>query len=97
MTKSDSMVDSDSDELDDRLVDVGGPDAEDLDFSSLLNRVENVRIVNLPPEMLDDMHNDIVEEQDKIKHEWAELEIKLHKNLIRGNASFYEEARKECR
>ena len=97
MQKKEGIIDKDSDMLDDRLVGTGEPDAQDLDFSSLLNRVENIRIVNLPSEMLEDMHNDIVEEQDKIKNELAALEIKLHKNLIRGNASFYEEARKECR
>ena len=95
--KGEYIIDKDSDMLDDRLVGVDEADAGDLDFSSLLNRVENVRIVNLPPEMLEDMHNDIVKEQDKIKSELATLEIKLHRNLIRGNASFYEEARKECR
>ena len=97
MQKKEGIIDKDSDMLDDRLVGTGEPDAQDLDFSSLLNRVENIRVVNLPSEMLEDMHNDIVEEQDKIKNELAALEIKLHKNLIRGNASFYEEARKECR
>ena len=91
------LIDKDKDKLDDRLVGANELEAEDLDFSALLNRVENVRIVNLPSDMLQDMHDDIVKEQDKIKHELAELEIKLHRNLVRGNASFYEDARKECR
>ena len=91
------IEDTDNDMLDDRLISVDEPDAQDLDFSSLLNRVENVRIVNLPSEILNDMHKDIVEEQDKVKVRLAKLEILLHKNLIKGNASFFEEARKECR
>ena len=91
------LIDKDKDKLDDRLVGANEPEAEKLDFSSLLSRVENVRIVNLPSDMLQAMHDDIVEEQDKIKHMLAKLEIELHKNLVRGNATFYEDARKECR
>jgi len=92
-----ALIDKDKDKLDDRLVGEDEPDAKDLDFSALLSRVENVRIVNLPPEMLANMHDDIVAEQYQIKEKLAQLEIKLHRNLVQGNASFYEDARKDCR
>ena len=92
-----ALIDKDKDKLDDRLVGEDEPDAKDLDFSALLSRVENVRIVNLPPEMLANMHDDIVAEQYQIKEKLAQLEIKLHRNLVRGNASFYDDARKDCR
>ena len=90
------IIDQDGDQLDDRLVSVVD-DAEDLDFYSLLNRVENVRIVGLPSEILEKMHQDITYEQDIIKGKLAKLETILHANLVKGNASFYEEARKDCR
>ena len=61
------IVDSDGDKLDDRLVSIELEDAEDLDFYSLLDRVENVRIVGLPSNILEKMHRDIEKEQDIIK------------------------------
>ena len=91
------LKDADENKLDDRLVNPSEPNAEQLDFQRLLNRVENVRIVNLPSDMLQNMHDDITKEQKKLKKELVKLEVKLHKNLIKGNASFYEDARKECR
>ena len=92
-----TIADKDKDNLDDRLVGVNEPKASELSFGRLLSRVENVRIINLPSEMLYEMHEDIVEEQKKLKNLLENLEIKLHQNLIKGNATFYEEARKECR
>ena len=92
-----AILDKDKDKLDDRLVGPDEPDAEDLDFSALLNRVEKVRLIQLPSEILADMHEDIVKEQDDLKSKLAKLEIKLHQNLVKGNASFYEDARKDCR
>ena len=94
MGKKEQIEDADQNMLDDRLVSVH---EKNLDFPSLLNRVENVRIVNLPIDILDSMHKDIIEEQRGIKSQLSKLEVKLHKNLIKGNASFYEGARKECR
>ena len=91
------IVDSDGDKLDDRLVSVELEDAGDLDFYSLLDRVENVRIVGLPSRILEKMHGDIKIEQDIIKEKLAKLETVLHANLVKGNASFYEEARRDCR
>ena len=35
------------------------------------------------------MHQDIVNEQVILKNKLGNLEIKIHKNLIKGNASFY--------
>jgi len=92
-----AIIDKDKDKLDDRLVGPDEPDAEDLDFAALLNRVEKVRLIQLPSEILGDMHEDIVKEQEELKSKLAKLEIKLHRNLIKGNASFYEDARKDCR
>jgi voltage-gated potassium channel len=92
-----AILDKDKDKLDDRLVGPDEPDADDLDFSALLNRVEKVRLIQLPSEILADMHEDIVKEQDDLKSKLAKLEIKLHQNLVKGNASFYEDARKDCR
>lgn len=92
-----AILDKDKDKLDDRLVGPDEPDAEDLDFATLLDRVEKVRLIQLPSEILGDMHEDIVKEQEKLKSKLAKLEIKLHRNLIKGNASFYEDARKDCR
>ena len=92
-----AILDKDKDKLDDRLVGPDEPDAEDLDFSAFLNRVEKVRLIQLPSEILADMHEDIVKEQDDLKSKLAKLEIKLHQNLVKGNASFYEDARKDCR
>ena len=94
---SQEIVDSDGDKLDDRLVSVKLTDAEDLDFYNLLDRVENVRIVGLPSEILEKMHTDIEKEQEIIKTKLAKLETVLHANLVKGNASFYEDARRECR
>ena len=91
------IVDSDGDKLDDRLVSVELEDAENLDFYSLLDRVENVRIVGLPSNILEKMHRDIEKEQDIIKDKLAKLETVLHANLVKGNASFYEDARRDCR
>ncbi len=91
------ILDTDKDKLDDRLV---GPDtlpAKDLEFSALIDRIENVRLVNLPSEILQDMHEDLVKEQEDLRIELGKLEAKLHRNLVRGNASYYEEARKETR
>tara|TARA_Y100000591_G_C21822223_1_gene694334 strand:- start:870 stop:2012 length:1143 start_codon:yes stop_codon:yes gene_type:complete len=92
-----SIEDLDEDKLDDRLVKPNEPDADTLSFKRLLNRVENIRIVNLPSEMLQDMHDDVTAEQDKLKMQLTSLEKKLHKNLVKGNATFYDDARKECR
>ena len=69
------LIDQDGDQLDDRLVSAVD-DAADLDFYSLLNRVENVRIVGLPSEILEKMHQDITYEQDIIKEKLAKLEKK---------------------
>ena len=91
------IVDSDGDKLDDRLVSIELEDAEDLDFYSLLDRVENVRIVGLPSRILEKMHEDIKAEQDILKEKLAKLETVLHANLVKGNASFYENARRDCR
>tara|TARA_B110000263_G_scaffold230958_1_gene225891 strand:+ start:814 stop:1980 length:1167 start_codon:yes stop_codon:yes gene_type:complete len=96
-TNNMAILDKDKDKLDDRLVGPDEPDAEDLDFATLLDRVEKVRLIQLPSEILGDMHEDIVKEQEKLKSKLAKLEIKLHRNLIKGNASFYEDARKDCR
>ena len=74
-----ALIDKDKDKLDDRLVGEDEPDAKDLDFPALLSRVENVRIVNLPSEMLADMHEDIVVEQDQIKEELGSYSRELLK------------------
>ena len=92
-----AIIDEDKDKLDDRLVGPDEPDAADMEFGALLNRVEKVRLVQLPSEILKDMHEDIVKEQDELKNKLAKLEIQLHRNLVKGNASFYEDARKDCR
>tara|TARA_B100000959_G_scaffold249538_1_gene277382 strand:- start:251 stop:1396 length:1146 start_codon:yes stop_codon:yes gene_type:complete len=92
-----AIVDTDKDKLDDRLVGPDEPDAVDMEFGALLNRVEKVRLIQLPSEILGDMHEDIVKEQDELKNKLAKLEIQLHRNLVKGNASFYEDARKDCR
>jgi len=92
-----AIVDEDKDKLDDRLVGPDEPDAADMEFGALLNRVEKVRLVQLPSEILGDMHEDIVKEQDELKNKLAKLEIQLHRNLVKGNASFYEDAKKDCR
>ena len=92
-----AIVDEDNDKLDDRLVGPDEPDAADMEFGALLNRVEKVRLVQLPSEILGDMHEDIVKEQDELKNKLAKLEIQLHRNLVKGNASFYEDAKKDCR
>ena len=68
------IVDSDGDKLDDRLVSEL-EDVEDLDFYSLLDRVENVRIVGLPSKILEKMHEDIEKEQEIIKGKLAKLEL----------------------
>ena len=91
------LDDVNSDQLDDRLIDPKQQAISSLDFHSLLSRIENVRIVNLPSEILSEMHQDIVNEQAILKNKLGNLEIKIHKNLIKGNASFYEDARKDCR
>ena len=70
------ILDTDKDKLDDRR---GGPDtlpAKDLEFSALIDRIENVRLVNLPSEILLDMHEDIVKEQEDLRTELAKLEAK---------------------
>jgi len=90
------LLDKDKDKLDDRLVSVEESD-EELDFYNLLDRVENVRIVGLPSEILSKMHEDIVKEQDTVKEKLSKLEKKLHANLVKGNASFYEDTRRNCR
>ncbi|HJM17527.1 MAG TPA: ion transporter [Candidatus Poseidoniia archaeon] len=92
-----AIIDTDKDKLDDRLVGPDEPDAVDMEFGALLNRVEKVRLIQLPSEILGDMHEDIVKEQDELKNKLAKLEIQLHRNLVKGNASFYEDARKDCR
>ncbi len=92
-----AIVDEDKDKLDDRLVGPDEPDAADMEFGALLNRVEKVRLVQLPSEILGDMHDDIVKEQDELKNKLAKLEVQLHRNLVKGNASFYEDAKKDCR
>lgn len=92
-----AILDEDKDKLDDRLVGPDEPDAADMEFGALLNRVEKVRLIQLPSEILKDMHEDIVKEQDELKNKLAKLEIQLHRNLVKGNASFYEDARKDCR
>ena len=92
-----AIIDEDKDKLDDRLVGPDEPDAADMEFGALLNRVEKVRLIQLPSEILKDMHEDIVKEQDELKNKLAKLEIQLHRNLVKGNASFYEDARKDCR
>ena len=92
-----AIIDEDKDKLDDRLVGPDEPDAADMEFGALLNRVEKVRLIQLPSEILKDMHEDIVKEQDELKKKLAKLEIQLHRNLVKGNASFYEDARKDCR
>ena len=92
-----AIVDEDKDKLDDRLVGPDEPDAADMEFGALLNRVEKVRLIQLPSEILKDMHEDIVKEQEELKKKLAKLEIQLHRNLVKGNASFYEDARKDCR
>ena len=43
------------------------------------------------------MHEDIKTEQDILKEKLAKLETVLHANLVKGNASFYENARRDCR
>tara|TARA_Y100000588_G_C14259762_1_gene927098 strand:+ start:422 stop:1567 length:1146 start_codon:yes stop_codon:yes gene_type:complete len=91
------ILDEDKDKLDDRLVGPNEPDADDLDFPALLDRVEKIRLVRLPSEILGEMHEDIVKEQEALKLKLAKLEIELHSNLVKGNASFYEDARKDCR
>ncbi|HIC61416.1 MAG TPA: ion transporter [Marine Group III euryarchaeote] len=91
------ILDTDKDKLDDRLVEPSTSPAEDLEFSALIDRIENVRLVNLPSEILQAMHEDIEKEQEDLRTKLARLEVKLHRNLVRGNASFYEEARKETR
>ena len=92
-----AIIDEDKDKLDDRLVGPDEPDAADMEFGALLNRVEKVRLVQLPSEILGDMHDDIVKEQDELKNKLAKLEVQLHRNLVKGNASFYEDAKKDCR
>ena len=92
-----AIVDQDKDKLDDRLVGTDEADAADLDFHALLNRVEKIRLIKLPSEILGEMHEDIVNEQDALKSKLIKLEVELHRNLIKGNASFYEDARKDCR
>jgi voltage-gated potassium channel len=92
-----AIIDKDNDKLDDRLVGPDEPNATDMEFSALLDRVEKVRLIQLPSEILGHMHEDIVKEQDELKSKLAKLEIQLHRNLVKGNASFYEDARKDCR
>ena len=92
-----AIIDEDKDKLDDRLVGPDEPDAADMEFGALLDRVEKVRLIQLPSEILKDMHEDIVKEQEELKKKLAKLEIQLHRNLVKGNASFYEDARKDCR
>jgi hypothetical protein len=59
--------------------------------------LKKVRLIQLPSEIIGHMHEDIVKEQDKLKSKLAKLEIQLHRNLVKGNASFYDDARKDCR
>ena len=61
-----AILDEDKDKLDDRLVGPDEPDAADMEFGALLNRVEKVRLVQLPSEILKDMHEDIVKELDEL-------------------------------
>jgi hypothetical protein len=83
-----AIIDKDNDKLDDRLVGPDEPNATDMEFSALLDRVEKVRLIQLPSEILGHMHEDIVKEQDELKSKLAKLEIQLHRNLVKGNASF---------
>ena len=92
-----AILDEDDNKLDDRLVGPDEPDAADMDFAALLDRVEKVRLIQLPSEILAKMHDDIVAEQGKLKSKLTKLEVRLHRNLVKGNASFYEDARKDCR
>ena len=46
------ILDTDKDKLDDRLVEPSTSPAKDLEFSALIDRIENVRLVNLPSEIL---------------------------------------------
>lgn len=90
------IVDSNLDMLDDRIVRPQVPGAEK-SVPAITARLENIRLTELPVELLRSMLEDINVEQTRLADEAARIEESLHGDLVQGNASILNERKKEVK
>ncbi|MDP6526641.1 MAG: ion transporter [Kiritimatiellia bacterium] len=89
------IVDENQDRLDDRIV---RPDetAED-SVPDIASRLGNLRLTELPVELLRSILMDIEGEQNRLTKEASRVEKELHQELLQGNASNLDEKKREIR
>ena len=87
------ILDTDGDDLDDRLTGTDEPDKTDL--RDIAERVENIRLVKLPIPALEKIYNDIQKDMDVVINKAKIIEKELHAQLLKGNASSIEESHQE--
>ena len=87
------MVDTDGDDLDDRLANQVGQ--AESDFKNIAERVDNIRLVRLSIPALERIHGDSQKDMDNLTVKAKEIEEELHSRLLEGDASSIEDAHKE--
>lgn len=88
-----TIVDTDGDDLDDRLT--GTDELGKSDLRDIAERVENIRLVKLPIPALEKIYNDIQKDMDLVINKAKIIEKELHAQLLKGNASSIEESHQE--
>jgi voltage-gated potassium channel len=88
-----TILDTDGDDLDDRLTGTDEPNKTDL--RDIAERVENIRLVKLPIPALEKIYNDIQKDMDVVINKAKIIEKELHAQLLKGNASSIEESHQE--
>ena len=86
--------DSDHDGLDDRLLHA---DHEARSVDEILGRIEQLELTTLPESTLVKMGRDIRDEQEAVMERARELERKLHRHLVCGEARMLEPLRTQMR
>ena len=89
------IVDENLDQLDDRIV-RPRETAKD-SVPAIASRLENLRLTELPVGLLRGMLADIEEEQNRLTKEASRVEKELHQELLQGNASIFDDKKKEVR
>lgn len=89
------IVDENNDLLDDRIVKPN--ESKNADASDIAYRIANLRLTELPEDLLRSMLNDIDIEQDSLTEKAATLERSLHNDLLQGHGSVIDGRKKEAR
>ncbi len=91
-----SIIDENKDFLDDRIVKPNESERNET-APNIAKRINHLRLLELPEELLRKMLEDIEVEQKRLSKQALEIEKSLHEELIRGNASILDEKKKSIR